>query len=372
MGRKKEEKKDKKYKQIHQRDGVWKFKGELNLKIGIDDNFYGFTSLVYNSKDITHSTSSNTQTEHDFRVEQAYLGYKKDETNIQLGKQKIESFFTNKEKATGIRITNQDIENIKLSAAYMDALEKGFDKKMHSGNKDLLNLDYAGKKVSDRNLIDISAEASYQFTDIGLHYMYIQDLASLYGFNIYNEFSFDKYLNLRLHAQYTHSELKHKKDLNKIGWDNGNIYALELATDIYNFDGSIGYANWSTKKYMKSFGVLDDEGDLMDSGKQYDFNYNGFSGKNAAMWLTAGYWIEHKIRIGGDYVRGFHKDGIIKTHNGDKIQDAKTKYDEKVARVTYKYNKKLKFNAIYSRMITKYSSKKDKIDEVRLEAKYIF
>ncbi|MBE6430722.1 MAG: major outer membrane protein, partial [Campylobacter sp.] len=99
-------------------------------------------------------------------------------------------------------------------------------------------------------------------------------------------------------------------------------------------------------------------GSFIDAGEDL-LNYTAFAGDNKYWFLTAGYTFADKVRVGADYV------GARAEQRGN-YADAY----EAVARVDYKYSKKLNFKAWYSYIDRDNTLKDDK--HLRFEARYNF
>ncbi|MDU2360205.1 MAG: major outer membrane protein, partial [Campylobacter concisus] len=103
------------------------FKMITNFKAAIDDNFFGVIGLRYGSLDGSGDNAGTgtdkTDTTKSFNVHQFYLGYKIGGTTITAGKQEIGSYFTDDAIGTGVRVVNEDIEGLTLTALAFDALE---------------------------------------------------------------------------------------------------------------------------------------------------------------------------------------------------------------------------------------------------------
>ena len=103
----------------------WNFKGQVNLKTMIDDNFYSVVGIRYNDTDNSRGVSEAN--DDDFDLNRAYIGYTVGNTTFQLGRQDVGAFFTDDMYGTGAKILNTDIEGLTLAALWMDALEADGD-----------------------------------------------------------------------------------------------------------------------------------------------------------------------------------------------------------------------------------------------------
>ncbi|NLK66915.1 MAG: major outer membrane protein, partial [Campylobacteraceae bacterium] len=77
--------------------GQWNFKGVLDIKTKIDDNFFAVVGIRYNESDTSTTTSTSTGGRsggNDFDLYRAYFGYNIGGTTVTVGRQAVGAFFT--------------------------------------------------------------------------------------------------------------------------------------------------------------------------------------------------------------------------------------------------------------------------------------
>lgn len=362
----------------------WNFKGQVNLKTMIDDNFYSVVGVRYNDTD--HSRGVSKASDDDFDLNRAYIGYTVGNTTFQLGRQDVGAFFTDDMYGTGAKILNTDIEGLTLAALWMDALEADGDITANelilddlpghlgfSGDAQVIKT-LTGKSVIDHDLYGAAIIGSYDPVNFQLWYAMLEDVTDLFAAELALNFDVDQDVDINLKGQYGFSDFdgKFKEDtLDLIG--DGQFYAGELSTTIYGVDIAGGYVNFSADKDKLSLVSLEDQGSFLSPGEEL-LNYRLFAGKNNFWYVTAGFTIpDTKFRISADYLNGENK------YNGALNNGLKESSDmsEVVARINYAHSDKLNFKAWYSHVERDVNylggNEEDyKNDRIRFEAKYSF
>lgn len=371
------------------RDGEssWNFKGELNLKSKIDDNFFAVVGIRYNNDDNGQHASTSINDDDDFKLHRAYFGYNYGGTTIQVGRQDVGAFFTDDMYGDGIKILNSDIEGLTLAALWMDSLEADgdigsleADGKFLVGERSdanpnwvapnlavpgLLELDavaaLTGKRVTDHNLYGVAAIGSYDPVSFQLWYAILEDVTDLFAVELVTSFDVTPDFTLGLKGQYGFSDFDSDLKAGNLISD-GEFYAGELSTEFFGVDFSAGYVDFSADDDQTvSLISFEDSGQFIKPGEEL-YDYTLFFGENNYWFVTAGYTIpDTGFRIGADYLNG-------ETTWYGKDYDTQ----EIVARLEYDYNKKLKFQAWYSWMENDLEGDGYENDRVRFEAKYSF
>lgn len=371
----------------------WNFKGQVNLKTMIDDNFYSVVGVRYNDTDNSRGVSEAN--DDDFDLNRAYIGYTVGNTTFQLGRQDVGAFFTDDMYGTGAKILNTDIEGLTLAALWMDALEADGDITANGltfgdltddirDDLGVVGKDFddtkiiqalTGKSVIDHDLYGAAIIGSYDPVNFQLWYAMLEDVTDLFAAELALNFDVDQDVDINLKGQYGFSDFdgKFKEDtLNLIG--DGQFYAGELSTTIYGVDIAGGYVNFSADKDKLSLVSLEDQGSFLSPGEEL-LNYRLFAGKNNFWYVTAGFTIpDTKFKISADYLNGENKyNGALKSEN---LKD-KSDMSEVVARINYAHSDKLNFKAWYSHVERDVNylggNEEDyKNDRIRFEAKYSF
>ena len=333
-------------------DSNWNFKGELNLKTKIDDNFFAVAGIRYLDTDRSTSLSGKDTRGDGFDLNRAYFGYAVGNTVVQVGRQDVGAFFTDDMFGDGIKVLNSDIEGLTLAALWMDALERDSD----IGTLGIR--DGKQKEVTDHNLYGVAALGSYDPVSFQVWYAMLEDVTDLFAVELATSFDVNDDVNLNAKFQYAFSDIdsSFKKDLNNIV-DDADFYGVEVGTKLFGADLTAGYVDFSTKKDKTSLVSFEDSGSFIKPGEEL-VDYTIFNGKNNYWFVTAGYTIpDTDVRIGADYLDGKNK-----------VVDEKTKMKEIVGRLEYAHSDKLKFKTWYSHV----KEGDEKNDRVRFEAKYSF
>lgn len=340
------------------------FKMVTNFKAAIDDNFFGVLGLRYSSLDGSGDNSKNgtdkTDTTTGFGVHQFYLGYKIGGTTITAGKQEIGSYFTDDAIGTGVRVVNEDIEGLTLTALAFDALEGGsesdgvlYDATAKLGGYDVGNLYAAG------------IAGSFNPVSFQLWYGTLTNLADVLAADVSAKFDITNDFALGARLNYANSTAD-KEAKNILGYNDGNFYAGELSTSLFGLDLAAGYIGWKAQDKGISAFTFEDQGGLITAGEDV-FDWTYAEGKGNFFYATSAYTFD-KFTVGLDYVKGTQK-----TSGGTGNPDVKDKVEEFVPRFAYQYNKKLTFSSFYSfQTHKKPNDVKEKEDKFRFEAKYSF
>ena len=335
------------------------FKSEFSFKAALDDNFFGVLSFRYNSKDSSafnaDNTPDTTDTKSPFNVKEFYLGYKAGNTTLTAGKQEIGSFFTDDAVGTGLRVENQDITGLTLTALAFDALEVNdneSDGDIYTSN---------AVKIFNQNLYAVAAIGSYDPVSFQLWYATLVDSVNLIIGDVNFSLNVTDDVNIGAQVQYAHADIDNNVGTN---YKDTDFYAAELGTKVFGADVAAGYIGYKVHDKLHGFVSLEDQGSFIDVGEiKGGRDYTALEGKANFWFLKAGYTFAEKFRVGGDYSNGKVKDAA-----GDK-----EKYQEYVARLTYNYSAKLQFSSFYAYEINKHQDdSKDKTKHLRFQAKYTF
>ncbi|MBR8464553.1 major outer membrane protein [Campylobacter sp. faydin G-24] len=341
------------------------FKIITDFKAAIDDNFFGVLGLRYNATDDSgsgHMGTNKTNTDSTFNVYKAYLGYTIGKTTVIAGKQDLGTFFDDDAIGTGIKILNQDIEGLTLAAVAFDALEN------LDGETDgdlFKTVREAGYDAG--NLYGAAIIGSYDPISFQLWYATVTNAADLIGVELVGSFDITDDVNVGFTGQYINNNADSKLK-GTAGYNDGNYYAFELSTGLYGADLSAGYIGWKAKDYGATSFSIEDKGHLIAPGEQLfsdeaeGTDYTFAKGKGDFWFVTLGYGYD-KFYGGVDYING-----KVKLSADDKIE-----YEEIMPKVSYQYNKKLKFSSFYSFLTKDVKGEGEtKQEKLRFEAKYSF
>ena len=338
------------------------FRMITNFKAAIDDNFFGVIGLRYNATDnsgdgVTAGTDA-TNTTTPFRVHQFYLGYKAGNTTITAGKQEIGSYFTDDEVGTGIRVVNEDIEGLTLTALAFDALEGT----QNFSNGELYDVETNFLKGYDvGNLYAAGIAGSYDPINFQLWYGSLTNLADVLAGDVSANFAINNDVSLGARINYAGSQVD-KDAKNALNYEDGNFYAGELSTSLYGFDLAAGYIGYKTQNYQDgkySIFTFEDQGGLIDAGEDV-FDWTHAKGKGSFFYAKSAYNFD-KFKVGLDYIKGHYK------------TNEKTKIQQFVPRFAYQYSKKLAFSSFYAFTTEKeHDGDKERTNKFRFEAKYSF
>ena len=342
------------------------FKMITNFKAAIDDNFFGVIGLRYSKTDGSGDNAGNgtdkTDTTTGFGVHQFYLGYKIGGTTITAGKQEIGSYFTDDAIGTGVRVVNEDIEGLTLTALAFDALE---------GNGESDGKLYDAAVTNKLNSYDVGnlyaagIAGSFNPVSFQLWYGTLTNLADVLAADVSAKFDITNDFALGARLNYANS-IADKEAKNILGYNDGNFYAGELSTSLFGFDLAAGYIGWKAQDKGVSAFTFEDQGGLITAGEDV-FDWTYAEGKGNFFYATSAYTFD-KFTVGLDYVKGTQK-----TSAGAGNPDVKDKVEEFVPRFAYQYNKKLTFSSFYSFQTHKLPNDvKTKDDKFRFEAKYSF
>lgn len=338
---------DSEYNNIEGHINKHRFTSEINFQSALDDNFFGVVGFRYDSRDASgERTGANTRVGQNdsgydnygqtFNVRQFYLGYTAGNTTVTAGRQVLGTFFTDDMVGTGIKVLNNDINGLTLAGMAFDNLQNDDDILTGSyfiGKRNSTSAEF----ITDRNLYSVAAIGSYDLVSFQLWYAAIDSVAQLYatdlliGANIAD-------IDLSLQAQYAGSSMWAENF--RLGLvlplDDAKFAAIEAGAKAFGFDANAGYVWFDTDAV--SLISFEDQGSFIDAGENI-LEYSLISGENKYWFLKAGYTFANKVRVGADYVSG--------EVTRKRINSTTNEY-EAVARVDYKYSKKLNFKAWYS------------------------
>ena len=343
-----------------------RFTSDVNFKSALDDNFFGVIGFRYDSIDnsgersgartmVGQNDNGNDNFGQTFNVRQLYLGYTAGNTTITAGRQVLGTFFTDDMVGTGIKLLNSDISGLTLAAVAFDNLQNDGD----IGTGDLILGDNQNPGfVYDRNLYGVAAIGSYDPVSFQLWYAALDSVAQLYAADVTVGANLGD-VDLSLQAQVAGSSMwadNAGAGADTIALDDAIFWAAELGAKAFGFDGSVGYVQFDTDS--NSLISFEDQGSFIDAGEDL-LNYTVFAGDNKYWFVTAGYTFADKVRVGVDYVAGENE------VNGVSVDGY-----EAVARLDYKYSKKLNFKTWYS-YIDRDNTHSD-AKHLRFEARYNF
>ena len=360
-------------------DNTHRFTSDIDFKAAIDDNFFGVIGFRYDSLDasgeragartmVGHDDHGNDDFGQTFNVRQFYLGYTAGNTTVTAGRQVLGTFFTDDMVGTGIKVLNSDISGLTLAAIAFDNLQDDGD----IGTRYLFLGSNNEESVYDRNLYGVAAIGSYDPVSFQLWYGALDSVAQLYAADVTVGANLGD-VDLSLSAQAAASSMWADNagvDVNSIGLvntvlDDATFLAAKLSAKAFGFDGSVGYININTKDNGYSLISFEDQGGFITAGEDL-LDYTFIDGDLSAYFVTAGYTFANKVRVGADYV------GMRIVYNEIKNIEPSSTVDayEAVARVDYKYSKKLNFKAWYS-YINGDNETSDN-QHLRFEARYNF
>ncbi|WP_086267636.1 major outer membrane protein [Campylobacter devanensis] len=359
-----------------------RFTSDIDFKAALDDNFFGVIGFRYDSVDASGEragaqtnvgTGDNGFGEYGqtFNVRQFYLGYTAGNTTVQAGRQVLGTFFTDDMVGTGIKVLNSDISGLTLAAIAFDNLQ-GTDGDM--GTKDLfIGSNGSSEHVYDRNLYGVAAIGSYDPVSFQVWYAALDSVAQLYALDVTLGANLGG-ADLSLQAQYAGSSVwaNNVRDIARVGinpttglfegevtdLDDAQFLAVKAGAKAFGFDGSVGYVNINTQGSGASLISLEDQGAFITAGEDL-LDYTLIGADQSIYFVTAGYTFADKVRVGADYV-------------GSRAEERGNYVDayEAVARVDYKYSKKLNFKTWYS-YIDRDNNEAD-AKHLRFEARYNF
>ena len=351
------------------------FRMQTAFKAAIDDNFFGVLNLRYQAKDNSGDATAGTDktnTTGAFGVYEMYLGYKVGNTTVTAGKQKLGTFYDNKDIAgTGLKVINTDVSGLTLAAAAFDALEEddGTDAKNIDTNGPLVKTLTTSNTFSDSsaNIYYLAALGSYDPLSFKIAVANISEVATLYGADAGVSFNVTDDINLNLKGQFVHNDSDHKDVA------DANFWAIQAGTKLFGAKLNAGYLDFDAKNKDNnkiSFATLDGNGDLinpakilngvMAGGAQY---YNNIKGNNDYWFVNAGYDID-KFGFGAGYTQGKGYSWALGKE--------RAKRNEWSLDASYKYSKKLTFLSWYAAAKDKKDGESYKQDRIRFEAKYSF
>ncbi|WP_086282568.1 major outer membrane protein [Campylobacter devanensis] len=369
-----------------------RFTSDANFKAALDDNFFGVIGFRYDSVDnsgerrdantkVGTGDNGNEQYGQTFNVRQYYLGYTAGNTTIQGGRQVLGTFFTDDMVGTGIKVLNSDISGLTLAAIAFDNLQstdgdmgtryyvdnQGRSQGVVIGND---NNEY----VYDRNLYGVAAIGSYDPVSFQVWYAALDSVAQLYALDVTLGANLGG-ADLSLQAQYAGSSVWASKVgyyqnntlIRNVDLDDAQFLAVKAGAKAFGFDASAGYVNINTQGDGRSLISLEDQGGFITAGEDL-LDYTLIDADQSIYFVTAGYTFADKVRVGADYVGA-----RLDYDNRGAISNAANNYTdayEAVARVDYKYSKKLNFKTWYSYIDR--DNNEDDAKHLRFEARYNF
>ena len=380
-------------------DNEHRFTSDIDFKAALDDRFFGVIGFRYDSVDYSGDrigartmVGANDWGEDNFgqtfNVRQVYLGYTAGNTTLTAGRQVLGTFFTDDMVGTGIKVLNSDIDGLTLVGMAFDNLQNDSDIGLSAfilGNAkatlDPNTGEISGKLeyVTDRNLYGVAAIGSYDPVSFQLWYSALDSVAQLYAADVTLGANIGD-VDLSLQAQaagssmwansaravvYDFTQVPAKYEIADLNLDDATFLAAKLGAKGFGFDGSVGYININTKDNGYSLISFEDQGGFITAGEDL-LDYTFIDGDLSAYFVTAGYTFANKVRVGADYV------GMRVVYNEIKNIDPSSTVDayEAVARVDYKYSKKLNFKAWYSYMNGDNETSDNQ--HLRFEARYNF
>ena len=174
---------------------------------------------------------------------------------------------------------------------------------------------------------------------------YMQDRAIFWALDLEYRDKISDNFSYKFKAQYLGNSIDDY--LKNRNFTNGQFFAAQAELEFYNFDFSVGGLHWGDEK-KGSIHSVEDGGQLIFAGEEGmstlgSSNYSGDIGKNTFGFVTLGYSFFDSLRFGADLVYGGTKtapDALIRLGGGKK--------SEYVARINYKYSKRLDFYGYYS------------------------
>ena len=348
-----------------------RFTSDIDFKAALDDRFFGVIGFRYDSIDYSgERIGVQTRVGADdwgednfgqtFNVRQFYLGYTAGNTTITAGRQVLGTFFTDDMVGTGIKLLNSDISGLTLVGMAFDNLQEDGD--IGIGSDHQVYLGYNGEDVTDRNLYGVAAIGSYDPVSFQLWYAALDSVAQLYVADVTVGANLGD-VDLSLQAQAAASSMWANTIFNpgmaeNYRLDDATFLAVELGAKAFGFDGSVGYVNLNTQGDGVSLISFEDQGGFITAGEDL-LDYTLFNYDANIYFVTAGYTFADKVRVGADYVGA----------RAEQMGNYADAY-EAVARVDYKYSKKLNFKAWYSYIDRDNTLKDDK--HLRFEARYNF
>ncbi|WP_086252558.1 MULTISPECIES: major outer membrane protein [Campylobacter] len=358
-----------------------RFTSDIDFKAALDDNFFGVIGFRYDSVDVS-GERAGAQTNvgvndngfgeygQTFNVRQFYLGYTAGNTTVQAGRQVLGTFFTDDMIGTGIKVLNSDISGLTLAAIAFDNLQ-GNDGDMGTRNL-FIGSNGSNEHVYDRNLYGVAAIGSYDPVSFQAWYAALDSVAQLYALDVTLGANLGG-ADLSLQAQYAGSSVWSNNVRTSqavpgltpsltpgavVELDDAQFLAVKAGAKAFGFDGSVGYVNINTQGSGASLISLEDQGAFITAGEDL-LDYTLIGADQSIYFVTAGYTFADKVRVGADYV-------------GSRAEERGNYVDayEAVARVDYKYSKKLNFKTWYS-YIDRDNNEAD-AKHLRFEARYNF
>lgn len=359
----------------------WNYRAILNAKVMIDDNFFAMLGFDYDASDVGHGDTDEEVNKGaaNLAVDNFYLGYTAGNTTLLAGRQAVGAFWTDDMLGTGLKVLNSDVPGLTLAALWMDSLEKDGDISSsvlgYVNSADPKKVTEVSTGVTNHDLFGAAAIGSFDPVSFQVWYAKLMDVTDLMAAQVNFDFAANDDMKFGFVGQV--SATKFDSDFLKGAVDDGLFFGVELNTELYGFDASVGYVDYSTEKDKVSLASFEDKGQLLVAGEQIGANYPLYAGENFYIYGTVGYTINGLVRIGVDYAQGKMStlDLIEDNNNNNKtieIQNKGAKVKEITPRISYKYDDALSFSSYYSMYEEKIDGDKAKSNEFRLEAKYSF
>lgn len=335
-------------------EATHQFKLGTTFMSALDDHFFTKVALEYgNSKDPAYAgkikdakNSANKWKQDHFKAKNVIFGVNADMLTLTLGRQAVDSFFTDDLLGDGLRAEVAPMEGLTFAGIFFDNLDADDDIGLKGANKNNL---YGGAIVGEFDPV------SFQLWDA-----YVKDVANLFAVEGKVDLDLDP-MKLGLTAQLGVSSPD-----SKTGLKSGTFFGVQADVEVSGLDANAGYVMFNTDDKKSSAVSFEDKGAFIAPGEEFGLeNYNNFSGKNSFFFVGAGYTFAD-VRGGVDYAQSLEA-------NSDKDH----KFDELLFSVDYKYSKKLAFKTFYSlnneeSKNTKGEKEKTKKDKFRFQAKYSF
>ena len=409
-----------------------RFTLDVNFKATLDDNFFAYIGVRYDTIDISGAGSRDLGTNvyrgisnthgglagvngsfypgwggagaDNLSIREYYVGYTGiPDTTILAGRQVVNSFFTDDIVGTGIKLINTSIDGLTITAYAFDNLEDDEDVSDFSPVKsDALIGWWDGREVYTRdvmpgldsmphqnNLYGIALNGVYGWFSFGLELAHLANVTTLWAVDLGANYDISDDFSLRARANVagTHftSSFKNKltyypgkssdpEDPNYTFVKNSTFWGLEAGFSAYGFDFDAGYVQYGKKKATTLF-TVEDTGKFIKAGETL-MKIMPY-GKNKAWFAKAKYTYD-AFSLGLEYLH-------LKQLSGGKetayLYDPDTRSHEWVIRAGYKYNDKLSFDAWYSMAKVTYKDMlingayrdvSDKMNRFRFDAVYNF
>lgn len=429
------------YKSPDANDGIYgenkisynyhRFTLDVDFKATLDDNFFAFIGVRYDSMDISGAGSKDYGTDvykgisnthgglvgvngaynpgwggagaDSLSLRQYYVGFTGiADTTILAGRQPVNSFFTDANVGTGIRVINNSIEGLTISAYAFDNFEDDDLADFSSVKSDAYVGWWDGRDVYTRdlmpgldsmphqnNIYGVALNGAYDWFSFGVDVAHIANVTTFWAIDLRADYAINDDFSVRTRANIagTHFTNNFKNKLtyypgmsddpenpNYTFVKNSTFWGLEAGLSAYGFSFDLAYLQYGEKNHTTLF-TLEDTGQFISAGESL-LDIMPY-GKNK-VWIAKTKYTHDAFSVALEYIN-------VKQLNGGKetpyLYDPNTNSHEWVIRAGYKYNDKLRFNAWYSaaRMTYKdmlingaYKDVTDKVNRFRFDAEYSF